>query len=263
MPKIVLIVPCYDEAARLDRAEFLRLVRARRDLGLLFVDDGSRDGTAEVIESMRALEARVALHRLEHNRGKAEAVRQGLAAALERGAEVVGYADADLATPVEELLRLVRSMEESGAAVVLGSRVRLLGTAVERRPWRHYLGRVFATVASLALRLPVYDTQCGAKLFRRTEALALAIAAPFRSRWVFDVELLDRLLSGSGSAPPLQASDFREVPLRAWRDARGSKLGIRAMVLAAIEIVGMLLRSRLRRRRAAVGTEPHLGDDVA
>jgi glycosyltransferase involved in cell wall biosynthesis len=258
MPKTVLIVPCYNEAARLDRVEFLRLAGARPNVEVLFVDDGSRDHTAEIVESMRALEPRISLHRLERNRGKAEAVRQGLAAALERGAEVVGYADADLATPVDELLRLVRSLEESGAAVVLGARVRLLGTAIERRPLRHYLGRIFATVASLALRLTVYDTQCGAKLFRRTDALAHALATPFRSRWAFDVELLDRMLRGSEAAAGLQASDFREVPLLAWRDAAGSKLGIRAMIRAGLDLLGMLLHSRLRKSGAAVRAQPHV-----
>ncbi|HET8541992.1 MAG TPA: glycosyltransferase [Anaeromyxobacter sp.] len=251
MPKTVLIVPCYNEEARLDRAEFLRLARARPDLELLFVDDGSRDRTAETIEAMRAADPRIALHRLERNGGKAEAVRRGLLAALERGADVVGYADADLATPVDELLRLVRALEERGGSVVLGSRVRLLGAGIERHAARHYLGRLFATVASLALRVPVYDTQCGAKLFRRTEALRQALAVPFRSRWAFDVELLQRLLSGSATVAPLAPDEFREIPLEAWRDARGSKLGLGSMIRAGLDVLGMLLRSRFRRRRSA------------
>lgn len=248
MPKTILIVPCYDEAARLDRGEFLRLAAARADLELLFVDDGSRDCTAEVIEAMHAREPRISVHRLARNAGKAEAVRRGLLGALDRGADVVGYADADLATPVDELLRLLRAMAERGGSVVLGSRVRLLGTAIERRPARHYLGRVFATVASLALRIDVYDTQCGAKLFRRSETLRHALTTPFRSRWAFDVELLARLLEGSPSVPALAPAEFREVPLEAWRDADGSKLGLRAKIRAGLDLLGMLVRSRLRRR---------------
>ncbi len=261
MPKTVLIVPCYDEEARLDRGEFLRLAGAHPGLELLFVDDGSRDRTAEVVEEMRAVERRISVYRLDRNGGKAEAVRRGLALALDRGAEIVGYADADLATPVEELLRLVRSMEERGGSVVLGSRVRLLGTRIERRLLRHYLGRVFATVASLALRIDVYDTQCGAKLFRRGEALRHALARPFRSRWAFDVELLQRLLLGAGSVPPVPASEFREVPLLAWRDARGSKLGLRSMIRAGLDLLGMLLRSRVGRRPAPAGVRPSLGSE--
>jgi glycosyltransferase involved in cell wall biosynthesis len=262
MPKTILIVPCYDEAARLDQGEFLRLAAARSDLELLFVDDGSRDGTAEVLERMHAVEPRLSVHRLARNGGKAEAVRRGLLAALDRGADVVGYADADLATPVDELLRLVRAMAERGSAVVLGSRVRLLGAAIERRPARHYLGRVFATIASLALRIDVYDTQCGAKLFRRGDALRQALETPFRSRWAFDVELLARLLEGGPVAPGLAPAELREVPLEAWRDADGSKLGLRAMIRAGLDLLGMLVRSRLRRRSAPERVPP-IPDEVA
>src|SRR5204862_482251 len=85
-----------------------------------------------------------------------------LARALDRGAEVVGYVDADLSTPVAEVARLLDEMEQRGVAVVMGARVALLGTAIQRRALRHYLGRLFATAASIILGLPVYDTQCGA-----------------------------------------------------------------------------------------------------
>jgi hypothetical protein len=142
-------------------------------------------------------------------------------------------------------------MAERPADVLLGARVRLLGTRIERRAWRHYLGRVFATFASLALRLPVYDTQCGAKLFARSAALEAALARPFRSRWVFDVELLERMLAGAGGAPPLSPGRIREVPLAEWRDVGGSKLGPAGMLVAGLQVIGLFLRSRLRRPRAA------------
>jgi glycosyltransferase involved in cell wall biosynthesis len=252
---VTLVVPCFDEAGRLDRAAFLSLCALRPEVRLLFVDDGSSDGTPAVLADLRAAASPGAIEvlRLPENRGKAEAVRHGLVAALASGAPVVGYVDADLATPPEEVVRLVDELRATPAAVLMGARVRLMGTSIDRNMLRHYFGRVYATFASLGLGIAVYDTQCGAKLFRRTEALGAALARPFRSRWGFDVELLERLLVGAPGARPVEPREIREVPLRVWRDVAGSKLGTGAMLGAGLHVLGLFLRSlsrRLRRRRA-------------
>lgn len=223
MRETILVVPCFNESARLRDAEFLALARDA-DLGVLFVDDGSTDGTAERITRLAAgSDGRVTLHRLARNCGKAEAVRQGMLRAIAEGAANTGYADADLSTPAAELVRLVDEMRRQRVQVVLGSRVRMLGRDIERRALRHYLGRVFATGASMALGLAVYDTQCGAKLFRVTPVLRAALATPFASRWAFDVELLGRLLARGGRSG-YAAADMIEVPLQRWSHAAGSKL---------------------------------------
>jgi glycosyltransferase involved in cell wall biosynthesis len=255
-----LIVPCFNEASRLQTAEFARLVALRPELTVMFVDDGSTDGTSLVVGALRREAGeRIILHRLDRNMGKGEAVRRGLRLALERGASVVGFADADLSTPIAELCRMLDRMDAGGMAVLFGSRVRLLGTAIERQAHRHYLGRVFATFASLALGIPVYDTQCGAKLFRRTPILERALEAPFSSRWIFDVELIDRLLRGAGAAAPLVQSDFEEIPLREWRDVAGSKLRLASMVQASAQILALFFRRRLLPwRRHAGASVPRL-----
>jgi len=249
VPKTVtLVIPCYNEARRLDVEAFAGLVRSRAGLGLIFVDDGSEDGTVEVLERVRSSAGkRVEIIRQPRNLGKAEAVRRGLRVALEEGAEVVGFADADLATPPAELLRLMENMDAAPVPVLLGSRVRLLGRRIDRRPSRHYLGRIFATAASLALGVPVYDTQCGAKLFLRSAALSRALDRPFSSRWVFDVELLSRLLTASGEVGALTAKDMREVPLCVWRDVGGSSLRVRGMVAAGLQVLAFVARSFVRR----------------
>jgi dolichyl-phosphate beta-glucosyltransferase len=249
MHKIALVIPCFNEAQRLPVSEFLRFAEARPDLVLVFVNDGSTDDTSEVLGSLRHRNARqIRTWTLPANEGKAEAVRQGIRLAVETGAETVGYCDADLSTPADELLRLLRSMDEGPTAVLLGSRVRLLGSQIDRTASRHYFGRVFATFASIALALPVYDTQCGAKLFRVTDALRAAVAERFRSRWIFDVELIARLMSPDGDALPLRREDFREVPLLAWRDVPGSKLKLPAMMRAGWQLLTLLARYRLARR---------------
>jgi glycosyltransferase involved in cell wall biosynthesis len=244
-----LVVPCYNEERRLDRGALLAMVDGRADVRLLLVDDGSRDGTRAVLEVLAAARpGRIEALVLEENGGKAEAVRAGMRAALAAGAEVVGYFDADLSTPPEEMLRLLDVMRTSGPAVVLGSRVALLGSDIHRTAARHYLGRVFASIASLVLEVRVYDTQCGAKLFRRSPALEAALEAPFLSRWAFDVELLGRLFAGTPDVPGLPPGQVVEVPLRTWHDVPGSKLKPKAMVGALGDLlrIGRDLASRRR-----------------
>src|SRR5262249_4453984 len=130
------------------------------------------------------------------NVGKGEAVRQGLLAAMRSGANVVGYADADLSTPPVELLKLLAHLQDERVQAVIGARVMLIGRRIERKRMRHYLGRIFASIAETILRMPFYDTQCGAKFFRTTPLLREALELPFTSRWAFDLELLGRLLVG-------------------------------------------------------------------
>jgi glycosyltransferase involved in cell wall biosynthesis len=249
-----IVVPCYNEGKRLDADAFLGLL-AWPGLRLLFVDDGSTDDTADRLAALSAAAPpdRVGVLDLGRNQGKAEAVRRGLREALgDPHVDVVGYLDADLATPVEEVLRLLEVMQARNAAVLLASRVSLLGREIDRRPWRHYLGRLFASAASLVLRLAVYDTQCGAKLFRRSPALEAAVAEPFLSRWIFDVELLGRLLAGARGVPPLDLALIVEEPLRRWRDVPGSKLRPGHFARAARDLAEIAVD--LRRRRVASGS---------
>jgi dolichyl-phosphate beta-glucosyltransferase len=230
-PTFGLVVPCYDEVDRL-RVDEIDVLLDDARIALVLVDDGSRDGTRELLRSIAGLHAgRVTVVELATNAGKGEAVRRGLLRAVD-GAEWVGYVDADFATPAAEVRRLLDvATSRPGCDVVLGSRVALLGRRIERSGFRHYGGRVFATGASAVLGKPVYDTQCGAKLLRVTPALERAIGAPFHSRWAFDVELLGRI-TPRGSV----GDGFWEEPLLDWRDAPDSHRSLTAAVRATTEL---------------------------
>lgn len=238
MSPIALVIPCYNEARRLVPAAFLEMIDRDPALSLVLVDDGSNDETAKIHASMAGERPdRIARLGLVQNGGKGEAVRQGMLAALRGSAEIVGFADADLATPSVEIARLCAVLREhTDCDVLLGARVRMLGRSIDRNPLRHYLGRAFATAASLILRLPVYDTQCGAKLFRRSPALERALARPFLSRWVFDLELLGRLLMGEPTVPGIPVERIREEPLLLWSDRSGSKLSLHQMARSLVDL---------------------------
>lgn len=236
-----LVIPCFNEAARLDAREVARLARR---VDVVLVDDGSTDGTADVVRAIARDVPRVRALVLDANGGKAEAVRRGLVDALARGAAVVGFADADFSTSADELCRLLDVLVSRDVDVVLGSRVARLGADIERRATRHLGGRVFATLASWTLCAAVYDTQCGAKWFRATPALSAALATPFATRWAFDVELLGRLLGRMGDGPVVSPGRLLEVPLDAWHDRRGSKLGLSGKVRGMCEVAALFAVSR-------------------
>jgi dolichyl-phosphate beta-glucosyltransferase len=248
--KTAVVVPCFNEAHRFDPQAFLDVARAHDRLHFVFVDDGSTDDTPRVLTELCAqLPDRLTRVRLSRNSGKAEAVRQGMARAFELGAEVAGYWDADLATPLEHIEKFAAELARRDASMVIGSRVKLLGHRIERRAARHYIGRVFATMAALSLRLPVYDTQCGAKLFKVDPALRRVFARPFELRWCFDVEVLARLrqeYAADGHRDP--AGEWVEYPLDRWTDVPGTKLTLRTLPGIVLELARLSRIARGGRR---------------
>ncbi len=234
-----LVVPCYNEEQRLDLHAFRSFLGATPLAHVLFVDDGSTDATRAVLERFAAESGGSATVLVQpRNGGKAEAVRCGMRHAIASGATLVGFWDADLATPLDAVFDFVGILSRRpDIEWVIGARVLLLGRDIQRRVLRHYLGRVFATAASMALAMPVYDTQCGAKLFRVNNDLRQVLARPFVSRWVFDVEMISRLhkLRLRDHGRPAVSSIF-EVPLHRWVDVAGSKVRTRDFVKASVEL---------------------------
>jgi len=253
----IIVVPCYNEARRLDTRAFTEFRLNGHRLEFLLVNDGSRDDTLALLERLRRDSPdTIRVRDQQPNHGKAEAVRMGLLEALDAGADFIGYWDADLATPLSAIPKFLEVFEDrAGVNVVLGSRVKLLGRSIERHAWRHYLGRVFATLVSEMLHLAVYDTQCGAKLFRSTPELRRVLAEPFGTAWLFDVEILARLIGASPRGTAAVARCLYELPLDEWRDVPGSKLTRAAYVRAATSIFRLYRRygAMLARQSRASG----------
>jgi glycosyltransferase involved in cell wall biosynthesis len=233
---ILILVPCFNEELRLN---FTPFKRARPNQFFLFVNDGSTDGTAGLIQQHVA--GNIMLLDLKQNQGKAEAVRQGMIYAqtlpVFRDVKWVGFWDADLATPIEEIDNFLKYRQTfyPDAEAIFGSRILRLGSTIHRQVKRHYLGRVFATAVSIMTDIKSYDSQCGAKIFLK-EIVPIISSEPFISRWAFDVEIILRL----------KDHIMVEYPLRHWEDVKGSKLNI---MKTAFKIISDLYHIRKKYRR--------------
>lgn len=238
MPNVLLVIPCYNEADRLPVDRFADFAAQRDDIAFLFVNDGSTDGTAGVLEELAGRNPeRLMSMSLDRNQGKGEAVRRGVLEGLKLEPVYIGYWDADLSTPLDEVPRFVALYRDRADKVVLaGARVKLIGRDIRRRATRHYLGRVFATIASALLDIPMYDTQCGAKLFRCTAGTRALFEDPFHFGWLFDLELILRMRRQAGT--PAECLIY-EVPLNTWHDVGGSKVSYFYFVRAVFDLVAL------------------------
>jgi glycosyltransferase involved in cell wall biosynthesis len=223
LPQTIIVVPCFNEEGRLKLEEFKRFINESSGIELLFVDDGSKDDTWRILQEMASgNEQKVYTLKLHKNQGKAEAVRQGVLAALKHNPEYIGFWDADLAVPMEDVKWFEETLTGNNKLkMVIGCRLKRLGSNIERSSFRHYLGRSFATIVSIHLRLPVYDTQCGAKLLT-SELCRQVFAEPFSSKWFFDVEIFKRMIRIYGTQTTI--GSVLELPLKQWIDGGGSKV---------------------------------------
>ena len=246
MQKTAIVVPCYNESLRFMGQEFADYAKDNEEVYFIFVDDGSTDDTKEKIKLLcRSNPEQILGLSLKKNRGKAEAVRHGFMKAIEMDFEHIGFWDADLSTPLQFINKFCELFDDHEITGVMGSRVKLLGRRIERRAFRHYVGRIFATLASLVLGIPVYDTQCGAKVFVVNNDMKRVFSKPFKVNWTFDVEILARYkLINKDIQPDIVENTFVEYPLEQWIHVPGSKIRIRDFLVVGVELIKIFLLHR-------------------
>ena len=231
--KVCIVIPCYNEEERINRNAFLTFLKQYSNFSFCFVNDGSVDKTLQVLNNLKTQSKQIIVLDNPKNMGKAATVRNGVNNIV-NDFDIVGFLDADLATPLDELKILVKVLEENNYDAVFGSRVLKLGSDIQRRFKRHLFGRLFATTIGFLFGITAYDTQCGAKVFKQDLAKEIFDRA-FVSKWIFDVELLLRA-KNIKKQPSLY-----EQPLTKWVDVAGSKIGLKDTLKMPFEILRLYI----------------------
>jgi len=239
LPKALLIIPFYNEEKRMAIKEFEIIFLQYSEISFLLIDDGSNDNTYELINRLEKNNSNVTCKKNEKNLGKAESVRYGVNNSNLDDYDYVGYLDADLATPVSEVVKLLQfAYKYPEKDIIMGSRIKLLGNKVNRSLLRHYLGRIFATIISqFILKIPIYDSQCGAKVFKAAIAKKL-FKSPFHTKWLFDVELLLRFKNSKNNL----AEKVVELPLYQWTEKGNSKIKWYEFVSVPFQILKLYVK---------------------
>jgi hypothetical protein len=171
----VVIVPCFNEELRIDEYAYLDLVGSGR-VRLIFVNDGSTDGTGRLLEQLSQKSEMIDVLDLSHNQGKAEAVRLGLLRAVDEGRSWSAISMRTSPLRVPNCCGCSPLSRNGPSSRPCSDRAWPASAAdIERSSFGTITGRVFATLASLALGVAVYDTQCGAKVFRVNANFTAAI----------------------------------------------------------------------------------------
>lgn len=261
LPKICIVIPCYNEEQRLDLNGIGAFLKKNPSVYMVLANDGSQDKTEDriltFINSDDAIDFqnRISYLHFFKNQGKAETVREGILFAstqkLNRpntdfyfsgnppsGMEYIGFWDADMATPLDEIPWFF-SFKREEHQILLGSRLAILGSQINRTRFRFLTGRMFATFISFGLSWKVYDTQCGAKIFHRD--YIEVFSKPFFTKWLFDVEILLRLKTKYGDDV---VNHIVEIPVRNWSDVDGSKIKFTDFLKVPFQIIGLFRHYR-------------------
>lgn len=224
--KTGIIIPCYNEEKRLNVQAFVEFIKSKDDYHICFVNDGSKDNTLEVLNRIKEEDPeKVSVIDMKKNGGKASAVRAGSRYLFNReDIEFIGFIDADLSTDFNDFESLVATLSDNdNLSLVYGSRGGN-NDNIQRNAFRKFFSRIIKALVQLILGLPIEDTQCGAKVFRK-DIIPVAYNKEFMSKWLFDVEIFIRLKKHFGTTEIM--SRIQEQELTRWVHVDDSKLGVK------------------------------------
>ncbi len=213
-PETCIVIPSYNIENNFLFDKYVDFLKENKKVLLCFVNDGSKDQTSIILEELR-MQFKNQVHCISYqkNKGKAEAVRTGIQYCNNTFTHsYIGFLDVDLSTSLQEFMRL-KSLIKGNLIFLFGSRVKSKDTFIIRKLHRHIIGRIISIIINFLLKMNIYDTQCGCKVFTK-DISNILFKDKFVSTWLFDVELFFRIKNH------LKNNDYlkyiNEVPLKSW-----------------------------------------------
>jgi dolichyl-phosphate beta-glucosyltransferase len=221
MSALSIIIPCYNEEKRLPAEKITEFLAGKENIKFILINDGSIDKTQDLLEEIKKQHpSKVFIFFHDNKMGKAEAVRTGFMESIkDQQFSHHAFLDADLSISPGELFRLYQMLLSTEKKFIFGSRVKKIGSNIVRNELRHFYSRIIATIVGAIIRLNVYDTQCSAKIFQ-TGLVPLIFNDKFKTRWLFDVEVICRIHNHYGDLNAIGS----EEPVLEWIEKKGSKL---------------------------------------
>ena len=234
--KTIIIIPCFNEEKRLDSNQFTKYLTYNKHIHFIFINDGSSDNTGSLINKLKnEFPKYITVLNNDTNKGKAESIRIGILNGIKYNPNYIGFLDADLSSPIQEIDNLLKIINNNSLKeFVYSSRIQLINNIVKKNYFRYLFGRIFATVVSILFKLPIYDTQCGSKIFS-INICKLIFKEKFISNWLIDVEIFARLINIYGLEHTIQIS--YESPVTIWIERGESKIKSSYFLKAPFELL--------------------------